>query len=138
MKPATTSKATKRPRSGSVSKKASVAPGPTGSDPRFSKVISSLGAEPGVEIGSMFGSTGLKTGGKVFAMEVKGELVVKLPAARVAQLLAADVGTNFDPGHGRLMKEWVAIAGGTASEWIAHAREALTFVTDNSKKRAAK
>jgi TfoX/Sxy family transcriptional regulator of competence genes len=135
MKPATVTKTTKRPRSASVSKKkASVAP----SDSRFSKLVSTLGSEPGIEIGSMFGSTGLKIGGKVFAMEVKGELVVKLPAARVAELLAADVGTSFDPGHGRLMKEWVAIASGTASEWIAYAREAQAFITNNSRKRSVK
>lgn len=35
----------------------------------------------------MFGSSGLKVESKVFAMLVKGELVVKLPKHRVDQLV---------------------------------------------------
>jgi TfoX/Sxy family transcriptional regulator of competence genes len=48
----------------------------------------------------MFGSSGLKVGGKVFAMSVKNELVVKLPRERVDELVAAGAGSRFDPGHG--------------------------------------
>ena len=33
----------------------------------------------------------------------------------------------FDPGHGRLMKEWVAVDRGGAS-WVDLAREAYRFV----------
>ncbi len=35
----------------------------------------------------MFGADGLKAGGKVFAMEVKGALVVKLSAARAEAMV---------------------------------------------------
>jgi hypothetical protein len=41
--------------------------------------------------------------------------------------VAAGAGEYFDPGHGRLMKEWVAIAG-HGVPWIALAREAHAFV----------
>ena len=35
-------------------------------------------------------------------------------------------GEYFDPGHGRLMKEWVAVADGSIS-WLELAREAHIF-----------
>lgn len=57
----------------------------------------------------MFGSSGLKINGKVFAMLVKGDLVVKLPRESVDELIAGGSGVAFDPGHGRVMKEWVRV-----------------------------
>ena len=39
-----------------------------------------VGEEPDLETTRMFGSPGLKTRGKTFAMIVKGELVVNCPA----------------------------------------------------------
>ena len=56
-----------------------------------------------------FGATSLKTDGRIFAMLVKGRLVVKLPAARVAELVEAGAGERFDPGHGRVQKEWLSV-----------------------------
>jgi TfoX/Sxy family transcriptional regulator of competence genes len=76
----------------------------------------------------MFGSSGLKVGTKVFAMLVKGELVVKLPKHRVAQLVASGDGAPFDPGHGRLMKEWVTSPLRNFGGWEQLADEALQFV----------
>lgn len=75
----------------------------------------------------MFGSMGLKVGGKVFAMLVKGRLVVKLPKERVEALVASGGGEYFDPGHGRIMKEWVAVEPGNG-DWQSLAREAKHFV----------
>ena len=46
-------------------------------------------------------------------MLVKGRLVVKLPQDRVDELLAAGAGDRFDPGHGRLMREWISLAPAT-------------------------
>lgn len=79
----------------------------------------------------MFGSPGLKVRGKVFAMLVKGKLVVKLSRARVDGLVASGTGEYFDPGHGRLMKEWVAIGLAAKKEWTALAREARDFVSSS-------
>ena len=65
--------------------------------------------------------------GKLFAMLVRGSLVVKLPKARVDALVGEGRGTPFDPGHGRRMKEWVTVAPG-AADWVDLAREACRFV----------
>jgi hypothetical protein len=60
----------------------------------------------------------LKLEGKIFAMlSSKGELVAKLPKARMDELVRARQGKAFDPGHGRVMKEWV-VALGASTSWI--------------------
>jgi hypothetical protein len=74
-----------------------------------------------------FGSNGLKVRGKLFALFTQGTLVVKLPKERVAELVAAKVGKPFDPGHGRLMKEWLTVVSAQAS-WLDLAREAHAYV----------
>jgi hypothetical protein len=80
--------------------------------------------------GTGFGaSPGLRVGGKVFAMLVRGSLVVKLPRERVDELVASGAGTRFDPRHdGRLMKEWVTVPAGHELDWEQLATEALRFV----------
>lgn len=60
-------------------------------------------------------------------MHVKGRLVVKLPRKRVDELLADGKGKLFDPGHGRLMKEWIAIAE-KQGDWVRLAKEAYVYV----------
>ena len=94
----------------------------------FAKVVAALGSEPSVSRGKMFGSEGLKVGKSVFAMEVKGKLVVKLSAERAAELRDAGLAEAFDPGHGRPMKQWVAIAPRARVDWLKLAREAFEFV----------
>jgi hypothetical protein len=75
-----------------------------------------------------FGSTSLKTGGKMFAMLAHERLVVKLPAKRVEELEASGVGRRFDPGHGRLQREWLEVADDAFELWLALATEAEAFV----------
>ncbi len=75
-----------------------------------------------------FGSSALKIGGKIFAMLVDGRLVVKLPRQRVDGLIAAGAGERFDPGHGRLMKEPLAVDPAADGEWLPLATEAMGFV----------
>src|ERR1700693_5051611 len=55
------------------------------------------------ELGVIFHSTGLHTSGKFFAFVRKGELVIKLPAPRVAELIAHQAGRPFDAGRQRPM-----------------------------------
>lgn len=57
----------------------------------------------------------------------RGELVVKLPKARVDELVDAGAGRRFDPGHGRVMKEWIVVAPGKA-DWLALANEAFAYL----------
>jgi hypothetical protein len=80
-----------------------------------------------------FGSTSLKTGGRIFAMLAHERLVVKLPAKRVEELAASGVGRRFDPGHGRLQREWLDVSSDEFETWIALATEAESFVGRRSR-----
>ncbi len=104
----------------------------------FDAVVAALAGERGVERPepkrSKFGSNGLKVDGRIFAMLVRGALVVKLPAARVQELIATGRGAPFDAGKGRPMKEWVTITGAEKT-WVELAREARRFVAGESAKR---
>jgi hypothetical protein len=75
-----------------------------------------------------FSAAGLALGGNLFAMLNKGRLVVKLPEPRVNAIIAAGDGERFDLGHGRLMREWVALVPESEEEWLPLAREAMEFV----------
>ena len=88
----------------------------------FEQLVNRFRADPSVtppsaSKGGKFGASGLKVDGKPFAMLSKGELVVKLPRQRVDELVAAGTGKPFDPGHGRLMKEWVTIPVARSRSW---------------------
>jgi hypothetical protein len=58
---------------------------------------------------------------------VRGELVVKLPAERCADLVAAGSALPFESGRGRPLRQWVSIPTGDPAEWLALAEEALAF-----------
>lgn len=96
---------------------------------RFVPVIGAFAKDPNVTYGGKrFGSAALKVNGKTFAMlSSKGEFVAKLPRERVEDLVRLGKGRCFDPGHGRVMKERVAL-GATTTSWIEIAREARGFV----------
>ena len=83
-----------------------------------------------------FGSTSLKTDGKIFAMLVKDRLVVKLDRRRVDELAEAGKGRRFDPGHGRLQKEWLDVDSASADVWLALATEAEEFVARRRQRPA--
>jgi ribosomal protein L24E len=77
-----------------------------------------------------FGTSALRTHGKIFAMvSSKGAFVVKLPRPKVDELVASGVGKRFDPGHGRLMKEWVELDSKSQDSWLKLASEARSFVS---------
>jgi TfoX/Sxy family transcriptional regulator of competence genes len=104
-------------------------------DPDYAELFSALCAEySGVTGMSVpehgrrgFGSQALKVNHKIFAMLVNGRLVVKLPRARVTELIETGRGQPFDSGKGTPMKEWVALTGDEA-ECRALVVEAQTFV----------
>lgn len=78
--------------------------------------------------GTGFGASALKIDNKIFAMLWTDRLVVKLPRERVDALVATSAGRRFDPGHGRLMKEWLAVDPASEVDWLALAHEARAFV----------
>jgi len=98
---------------------------------RFSALVETLVARPGVTLGSGrrgFGSDALRVDGRIFAMARRGSLVVKLPTARVSDLIASGAGSPFDAGKGTPMKEWVVLADVSYRAWLSLAEEALAFV----------
>jgi hypothetical protein len=104
---------------------------------RFAAVVEALAGTPGVTRGAEgkkgFGSGALQVDGRIFAMvSSSGSFVVKLPKQRVEALEAEGAGARFDPGHGRLMKEWLAVDPAAPLDWIVLAREALQFVRGRS------
>lgn len=96
-------------------------------DPRFALVADAFAGDKNVTFGKLMASYGLKVNGKIFAMFARGRFVAKLPKIRVDELVAGGEGDRFDPGHGRLMKEWVSLVSGKQN-WVELAREAYEFV----------
>jgi hypothetical protein len=97
---------------------------------RFADVVDDLIGSDGVTPprgGSGFGRTALRFHNKIFAMLVRGRLVVKLPAARVDELVAAAEGVHFDANKGIPMREWFSLDPASDLDWLALARQALTF-----------
>jgi hypothetical protein len=97
-------------------------------DAGFAPVVAAFAKDRHVNQKRMFSSDNvLNVNGKIFAMLVKGKFVAKLPKHRVDELVRDGDGEYFDPGHGRLMKEWVAVPAGKAP-WVDLAQEAYRFV----------
>jgi hypothetical protein len=61
----------------------------------------------------------------------EGKLCRQLPKHRVESLEVAGAGERFDPGHGRLMKEWLAFQATSGENWFSLAREAMRLVGQN-------
>ncbi len=81
--------------------------------------------------GKGFGSSGqLKVDGRIFAMLVRGELVLKLPRGRVDELVARREGVHFDAGKGKPMREWFVLSPTSRQRWLPLAEEAFDFVKE--------
>ena len=79
-----------------------------------------------VDQGPMFSTVGWRSGGRVFAFVGHGgELILKLPERRVAELVASDAGSPMTLGT-RTMREWVHVAGDI--DWAPLVVEAHAFV----------
>jgi hypothetical protein len=108
------------------------APGAAAGRPedRFEDLVDELVGSPGVTPprgGSGFGRGALRWEKKIFAMFVRGRLVVKLPAPRVDTLVAGGDGARFDANKGTPMKEWFSLDPESELAWLPLAREALDF-----------
>jgi len=96
---------------------------------RFDAIVEPFLGDPRVTRGTGFGSSpGLRVDGRIFAMLVRGGLVVKLPRQRVAELVEAGTARWFDAGKGRPMREWAWISVAQASDWPELVAEAYEFV----------
>lgn len=98
---------------------------------RFEVLVDELTAISGVTPpgpGGGFGSHAVRIQNRIFAMLVRGRLVVKLPKARVDALVAAGDGVRFDANRGTPMKEWLSLDPDSGLAWLPLAHEALDFV----------
>ena len=100
---------------------------------RYEDLVDEFAGEDGVvgllppQGGSGFGRGALRYRRKIFAMLVRGQLVVKLPRQRVDELVAGGHGERFDANKGTPMKEWFSLDPESDPSWPPLAREALDF-----------
>lgn len=96
----------------------------------FWDLIDELRAEdPRVEEGTIMGGRCARVAGEFLGLvgfEGSG-LVVKLPAARVAELISAGHGEPFAPA-GKVFKEWVSVPKRDRRRWRSLLREGVAFV----------
>jgi uncharacterized protein (TIGR02453 family) len=84
----------------------------------FWDLVEPMYADPAVRRSTMMGLPCVRLDGRFFASLDRrtGALLVKLPAARIGELIADGVGEPFAPA-GRVFREWVAIAKPDRERW---------------------
>jgi TfoX/Sxy family transcriptional regulator of competence genes len=98
-------------------------------DDRWRELVTS--AEGGeVTEGTMFGSKGLRTGKKFFAIWWQEQLVAKLPPARLTEMVEAGNGQPFEPMEGRRMNGWIVVADSV--DWPRVVEEARGYVASQN------
>ena len=82
----------------------------------------------GADRSTMMGLPCVRLNGQFFASADRetGDLIVKLPASRVDELLGAGLAVSFAPA-GRRFKEWAQIPDRNVSLWTDLLDEALEF-----------
>ena len=58
---------------------------------------------------------------------------MKLPEERVTELLNSGEGLPYDPGNGKIMKEWVIIPLKYSDKWIDYVKEGMRFAITLAK-----
>ena len=101
---------------------------------RANAILDPIAAEylerPGVDIGVMFASEGLRIRGKVFAfVSFQGALALKLPAERVDEL-DGERGMQRMVMRERAMREWLTVPADAAERWAPLIAEAYVFVDE--------
>jgi hypothetical protein len=104
---------------------------------RFADLVDDLLTEPGVTPpgGGGFGRSAVRWEGKIFVMFVRGQLVLKLPAQRVDDLVERGEGDRFDANKGVPMREWLSLDVASSEPWLPLAREALAFARSKPGRR---
>lgn len=97
----------------------------------FWNVATPFLAQEGVTRSTMMGFPCLRLKGDYFASahHKTGDLIVKLPANRVLDLIEQEVGEPFAP-NGRRFREWLAVPRRDANLWRQLIADAQTFVGD--------
>jgi hypothetical protein len=96
----------------------------------FNRIATRFLARETVPEGTLMGVPCLRSGGEFFAMveHRTGDLIAKLPARRVKELIEAGLGAPFAPA-GRTFREWVFIADRDSDLWERIMKEAIEFVS---------
>jgi hypothetical protein len=103
--------------------------GPSAAQELFDAAVARFLDDPRLTAGTGFGSSpGRRVDGRIFAMLVRGDLVVKLPRQRVDALVGSGVAHGFDAGKARPMREWASIDTTHRDSWPALVGEAYDFV----------
>ncbi len=95
----------------------------------FWRLAEPLLVEAAITKGTMMGFPCLRVNGDFFASAERqtGDLIVKLPASYVEELIDVGIGQPFAPA-GRRFREWVLIADRDADRWQKLLAEARAFV----------
>jgi len=85
--------------------------------------------DPRVTEGTIMNSRCLRVGKEFLALvDYKGSgLVVKLPKARVAEVIESGHGQSFAPAN-RVFKEWLSVPEPDRERWAGLLREGVAFV----------
>ncbi len=103
----------------------------------FDPIVDSLLERDGVDLGPMFGVTGVRVRGKVFAcIGYDADLMLKLPRDRVDELESEAVATRIVM-RGRPLKEWAFVDAAHAALWEQLAVEAHAVVDEITPRDAA-
>ena len=96
----------------------------------FWELVEPLLAEDGIEEGSLMGFPCLRFNGAFFATcdHRTGDLIVKLPAARVEEMVEAGNGAPFAPA-GKVFREWVLVENRDETVWLGLLDEARAFAS---------
>lgn len=102
---------------------------PTPGEIRFWSLAQPLLEQPGVSRSTMMGLPCLRIDGAFFAScdRRSGDLLVKLPEARVDELVLAGHALAFAPA-GRRFRQWAAVPPSRSRTWRRLLGEALAFV----------
>ena len=87
------------------------------SDP-YAQVKAHFENVDGVTVNSGRGAQGLKVGGKMIAMFSKGDLLLKLPAAQVAELVESGRGLPYELANGKVMANYLLVPAAKQRSWI--------------------
>jgi hypothetical protein len=97
---------------------------------------------PGCVVGTKFGHGSLHVGDRIFAFARPDEsAVLKLPEARIAELIASGGEMHLLQMGPRTMREWLVVPNAAATENMNLLREAMAYVASlplEKRKRAKK